>query len=618
MIYLGPLSFMIRSLITTLFLFSKLCAYNIEHLEPPFWWLGMNNDELQIMVHGQKISDLKPSISHAGIRITNVEKINNPNYLFINLKISKNTKSGTFNIDFLKNGKIEIHYEYTILDRDPKSSERQGFNPSDVIYLITPDRFANGDPNNDSMPHLSEKSNRKNKDSRHGGDIQGIIDHLDYIEAMGFTQLWLNPVLENNQPKYSYHGYSTTDYFNIDARFGSNKLYRDLSQKGKQRGIGLIMDLILNHIGSGHWWMEDLPSSDWINFEGSFVQTNHIHEAVHDPHLPQSQKDLFENGWFVKTMPDLNQKNKFLATYLIQASIWWIEFADLSGFRIDTYPYVNKEFLSIWSKRIFEEYPYFNFVGEEWSSNITMVSYWQKGSKTYDDYESYIPSMMDFPLQEALNKVIQSEEGWGSGVGNLYRVISNDFQYGDPYNLVVFAGNHDMIRIYSELNENMDLYKMAMTFILTTRGIPQIYYGTEIAMTSTRDHGQLRKDFPGGWLNDKVNAFNDVALKSHQLEAKTFMKKLLNWRKNNIAVTRGEMIHYPVKKGIYVYFRKYKDSLIMIAMNNNKNNTNIDPQRFKDILGNSKNAENIFNGEIYSLSKNFNLRAKSTIVYQID
>ena len=601
----------------TIFLFSQLWSYSIDHLEPPFWWKGMKNDELQIMVHGHNISDLTPSVSYSGIKITKIKTLINPNYLFINVKISKNIDPGQFNINFSKNNKTLIQHKYTILKREPGSRERSGFNPSDVIYLVTPDRFANGNPENDSVSNLAEKSNRKNKDARHGGDLKGIIDHLDYIQDMGFTQIWLNPVLENNQPKYSYHGYSTTDYYNIDARFGSNKLYKDLSKKAKQKGIGIIMDLILNHIGSGHWWMKDLPSDDWINFNGNFVQTNHIHEAVHDPHLPQSQKDLFTDGWFVKTMPDLNQNNEFLSTYLIQASIWWIEFADLSGFRIDTYPYVNKTFLSKWSKRIFEEYPNFNYVGEEWSSNITMVSYWQKGSKTYDNYESYIPSMMDFPLQDALNKAIQSEEEWATGIGNVYRVLSNDFQYGDPYNLVVFAGNHDMKRIYSELNEKMDLYKMAMTFISTVRGIPQIYYGTEIAMTSTEDHGQLRKDFPGGWYNDQVDAFKDIGLEPHQIEAKLFLKKLLNWRKNNLAITKGEMIHYPVENGIYVYFRIHENDLVMIAMNNREKKLSFDPQRFSETIKSRKKGKDILNNKVYKLSKKITLPPKKALVLEI-
>ena len=608
---------MTKLILLTIFFLSQLWSYSIEHLEPPFWWTDMKNDKLQLMVHGPNIADLRPSISYDNIRITDVKTLHNPNYLFINLEISKNIQPGQFDINFLKNNKTIIKHNYTILERDMNSMHRNGFSSKDVIYLITPDRYANGNPKNDTVSELTEKANRKNKDSRHGGDLKGIIDHLDYISDMGFTQIWLNPVLENNQPKYSYHGYSTTDYYNIDARFGSNQLYKELSTKAKEKGIGIIMDLILNHIGSGHWWMNDLPSKDWINFEGEFIQTNHIHEAVHDPHLTQSQKDLFTDGWFVETMPDLNQDNEFLSTYLIQASIWWIEFANLSGYRIDTYPYVDKKFLSQWSKRISEEYPNFNYVGEEWTSNVTMVSYWQKGSKTYDDYESFIPSMMDFPLQSALNKAIQSEERWDSGIGNIYRVLSNDFQYGDPYNLVVFAGNHDMKRIYSELNENMDLYKMAMTFISTVRGIPQIYYGTEIAMTSTEDHGQLRKDFPGGWPNDRVNAFVDTGLKPNQLEAKRFLKKLLNWRKNNAAIINGKMIHYPVRDGVYVYFREYKNDLVMVAMNNKERKMRIDSQRFYEVIKDRKSGKDIFNDKIYKLSKKITIPAKTVIVLEI-
>ena len=608
---------MAKLIFLKIFFLSQLWAYSIKHLEPPFWWTDMKSDKLQLMVHGPNIADLRPSISHDNIIITDVKTLENPNYLFINLEISKNIQPGQFDINFLKSNKTIIKHNYTILKRDLNSMHRNGFSSKDVIYLITPDRYANGNPKNDSVSDLTEKANRKNKDARHGGDLKGIIDHLDYISDMGFTQIWLNPVLENNQPTYSYHGYSTTDYYNIDARFGSNQLYKELSAKAKKKGIGIIMDLILNHIGSGHWWMNDLPSKDWINFEGKFIQTNHIHEAVHDPHLTQSQKDLFTDGWFVETMPDLNQDNEFLSNYLIQASIWWIEFADLSGYRIDTYPYVDKNFLSQWSKRISEEYPNFNYVGEEWTSNVAMVSYWQKGSKTYDDYESFIPSMMDFPLQSALNKAIQSEERWDSGIRNIYRVLSNDFQYGDPYNLVVFAGNHDMIRIYSELNENMDLYKMAMTFISTVRGIPQIYYGTEIAMTSTEDHGQLRKDFPGGWPDDKVNAFIDTGLKSNQLEAKRFLKKLLNWRKNNAAIIKGNMIHYPVRDGVYVYFREYKNDLVMVAMNNNEKKMRIDPQRFYEVIKDRKSGKNIFNDKIYKLSKKVTIPAKTVTVLEI-
>ena len=593
-------------------------TYRIDHLEPPFWWAGMAENKLQLMVHGKNISDLVPEFFHPGIEINQVHRLSNPNYLFIDLFLSEEAMPGEFEIIFNKEGQSKTKYNYTLLKRESDSADRKGFSPADVIYLITPDRYANGDPGNDSSSQLKEKQNRLKKGGRHGGDIQGIIDHLDYISDMGFTQIWLNPVLENDQHTYSYHGYSTTDYYNIDARFGNNELYKVLSKEAKKRGIGLVMDLILNHIGSEHWWMKDLPTIDWINNDGKFVRSNHIHESVHDPHLTESQRDLLTSGWFVETMPDLNQNYTFLANYLIQNSIWWIEYADLSGFRIDTYPYIDKNFLSIWSKRIATEYPRFNFVGEEWSSNPTMVSYWQKGSNRYDDYDSYIPSMMDFPLQEALVNGLLGNENWNSGIIDIFRVISNDFQYGDPYNLVVFAGNHDMKRIYSQLNEQMDLYKMAMTIINTVRGIPQIYYGTEIAMSSTGDHGALRKDFPGGWPGDKANAFTGRSLNKKELEAQNFIRKLLNWRKENIAITMGNMIHYPVENGIYVYFRSYNEALVMVIINNNKRSKTIDPDRFNEVIAEKKQGISILDNKVYDLTTKINLPGKGALILEIN
>jgi len=597
-------------------LVTNIMAYEIEHLEPPFWWTGMESEKLQLMVHGRNISFLQPQIEYEGVEILRVNRMENNNYMFIDLSL-KDAVTGSFDIQFIRLGKVEAEYRYVLHERDSNSKNRKGFDPGDVIYLITPDRYANGDKKNDDVSGLKEKSRRKDKDGRHGGDIKGIIDRLDYLEQMGFTQLWLNPVLENNQSTYSYHGYSTTDYYNIDSRFGNNKLYLELSEKARERGIGIIKDLILNHIGSGHWWMDDLPSEDWINNGGKFIGTNHIHESVHDPHLTKSEKNLFTDGWFVKSMPDLNQRNELLETYLIQASIWWIEYANLSGFRVDTYPYVDKDFLSTWSMRLATEYPNFNFVGEEWSSNSTMVSYWQKDSKRHDDYVSFIPSMMDFPLQNALIKGLLEKDTWDSGIGNIFRVLANDFQYGNPYNLVVFAGNHDMTRIYSLLNERMDLYKMAMSIICTIRGIPQIYYGTEIAMASTDDHGELRKDFPGGWPNDDKNAFTGHGLNERELDAQNYLKKLLNWRKNNLAIAKGDLIHYPVQDGIYVYFRRYEDDMVMVIINNNDRAKTIYPDHFNETIKGRTKGVNIINDRLHYLSREINIPGKSTLVLEI-
>tara|TARA_B100002052_G_scaffold41649_1_gene33896 strand:+ start:115 stop:1965 length:1851 start_codon:yes stop_codon:yes gene_type:complete len=599
------------------FLFaSKSFAYDIKRIEPPFWWAGFQNKELQLMVYGDNISKLNPKISYKGIQITKVHKVNSPNYLFIDLLLKKN-KPKEFSIKFYEGKKRVLEYNYELFKRQKTNDKKETLNSADVIYLITPDRYANGDEKNDEIDLLLEKPNRKNKDGRHGGDLQGIINNLDYIEDMGFTQIWLNPVLENNQPDYSYHGYSTTDYYKIDSRFGSNQLYIELSQQAKKRDIGLIKDLVLNHIGSGHWWMDDLPTNDWLNYQDQYVQTNHIHETVYDPHLPKSQKNLFTEGWFVETMPDLNQKNPFVATYLKQVSIWWIEYADLSSLRIDTYPYVDKNFTSQWSKRITEEYPNFIFFGEAWINNPAMVSYWQKGSNTYDNFQSFIPSMKDFPLQKSLITGLLSIDEWDSGIGNIYRTLANDFQYGDPYNLVIFAGNHDMQRIFSVLNERLDLFKMALSFIATTRGIPQIYAGTEIAMPSTEDHGELRKDFPGGWKNDDINAFQDIGLSTTQIEAKSFIKKLLNWRKSSKAVAHGKLTHYPVTRGIYVYFRVYQKDKLMVLMNNKENEEIVDLDIYRESFSDKNIGIDILNGKKYNLSKELKIEPKTALILEL-
>ena len=577
----------------------------------------MEDDRLQILVHGENISELIPEISYPGVTVSEVNKVESPNYLFINLRLSRNINPGELDIVFKRKRKPQLTYKYEILERDPGSADREGFSAKDVIYLITPDRFSNGNPDNDSLPRLKEKVNRKNKDGRHGGDLQGVIGHLDYISNMGFTQIWLNPVLENDHPKFSYHGYSTTDYFKIDARFGDNELYRRFSKEAKKKGIGIIKDVIPNHIGSEHWWMKDLPSSDWVNNKGIFKRSSHVHEVIYDPYVTKSQIREMTDGWFVKTMPDLNQRNSFLATYLIQNSIWWIEYADLSGIRVDTYPYADKEFLSEWSGRIISEYPNFNFVGEEWNMNSSMIAYWQSGSQNNDGYISSIPSMMDFPLQNALVRSLKDSESWNSGIGDVYRVIANDYVYGDPYNLVVFAGNHDMERIYSQLNNNIDLYKMAMSFILTTRGIPQIYYGTEIIMESTADHGELRRDFPGGWKGDKVNSFNRKGLSNKEIEAQKYLKTLLNWRKKSLAITNGKLIHYPPKDGVYVYFRLFDNESVMVLINNNKNKTRVDLERFYEVLKNNKNGISVINNTKYNLKEKISLDKKSVLILEV-
>jgi glycosidase len=450
--------------------------YKINHLEPPFWWTGMKSPHLQLLIHGEGISDLSPELDFPGVTLLEITRVQNPNYLFVNLYIRPEADPGSFDIQFKKGDETVISYNYKLKEREPGSAMRQGFNQSDALYLISPDRFANGNPSNDQVEYLAEKPNRSFPGGRHGGDIRGIIDHLDYIDEMGFTSIWLNPLLENDMEEYSYHGYSTTDFYNVDARFGSNQEYLELSDAASDKGIGVIMDMIVNHCGSEHWWMDDMPMDNWINFNGKFSPTSHNRTTVQDNYASREDLKHFNDGWFVATMPDLNQRNPLMANYLIQNSIWWVEYAGLTGIRMDTYPYSDKHFLTQWTKRIMEEYPDFNIVGEEWSVNPVVVSYWQRGKDNKDDYVSYLPSLMDFPLQNAMSSALREEETWGSGFVKLYEMLANDVLYADPYNLVVFGDNHDMSRIYTQLDDDFGLFKMAMAYVLTTRGIPQVLY----------------------------------------------------------------------------------------------------------------------------------------------
>ena len=583
-------------------------------VSPPNWWVGMAQPEVELMIHATDIASVSSqgnsavSVSDPNVVVTKVARQDSNNYLFVTLDVSLAKAGG---IQITLHGDSQRVIQYSLLPRQQNSAQRQGFTPTDTIYLIAPDRFANGNSTNDNVEGYSDKVNRTFKGGRHGGDIQGMIDRLDYIADMGFTQIWTMPLLENAMDSYSYHGYSTTDYYRIDPRYGSNELYRQLSKEASERGVGIIMDVILNHIGSNHPWMQDKPANDWINHQ-TFVPTTHRRETLHDPHAIKSDQVAFSDGWFVPTMPDLNQRNPHLATYLIQNAIWWVEYADLSGLRVDTYSYSDKTFLSHWTQRLMQEYPNLNIVGEEWSVNPLITSYWQAGTKRHDNYVSALPSVMDFPLQTALIQALKEQETWGTGLVKLYDTMASDFVYGDPYNLVVFADNHDMSRVFSQLNEDTALWDMAMTYVLTTRGIPQIFYGSEILMKNpgTDDHGIIRSDFPGGWKGDIVDGFTGDGLSSQQKSAQQRVRQLMSLRKQYPQLFSGEFYHYTPQDGVYVYFRtqtpdainqanqqstfkepttnepdaQYPPTKLMVVLNKNKHSVELDLSRFNAIL----------------------------------
>ncbi|HET9055331.1 MAG TPA: glycoside hydrolase family 13 protein [Chitinophagaceae bacterium] len=600
-----------------------LCFAQINHVEPLNWWVGMKNPNLQLLVNGSNVGETMPVINYPGVTIKKVNKAGSKNYLFVDLLIAKDAKPGTFSINFKKDGETIYSYPYSLLTRERDALKIKGFNSSDVIYLITPDRFANGDYSNDIVSGMKEtKIDRAFAGGRHGGDLRGIIDHLDYIKNMGFTAIWLTPVLENDMPSYSYHGYAITNHYKVDPRFGTLNDYKELSVKARQRGIKLIYDEVLNHTGSGYWWMNDLPFRDWLNYPDTKYPTNHRGTVNQDMYASHYDKQLMSKGWFDVSMPDMNGQNPFTENYLIQNSIWWIETLQLGGVREDTYGYSDKAFLKKWSCSIMNEYPNFSLVGEEWSLNPLITSYWQKGKKNHDGYTGCLTTVMDFPLQEALVQALKEPEGsdFGKGMTRIYEALANDFVYADTKNILVLGDNHDMDRIFMQLGQDVDLTKMALTYLLTIRGIPQIYYGTEVLLDNTPHHkndGLIRADFPGGWKDDKVNGFTGEGLTADQLQVQSYLKKLLNWRKSNPVIASGETLHFAPFNSIYVYFRYDKEKVVMVVMNKNDKEMRVDANRFAEIIKGKKTAENVLTGEAISLADSFTVAPKTTTVFEI-
>jgi glycosidase len=597
---------------------------DIQRVEPPFWWTGFKETGLQLMVYGEQISRYEPSVDYPGVTIERVAKVKSPNYLFLYLDVAPETQPGSFELSFTGNG-LTLKHPFEIRQKNPDPAYTRGFDASDAIYLITPDRFANGDPGNDTIEGMGDPVDRGNPDGRHGGDIQGIIDRLDYIKGLGFTAIWLNPLLENDMPEVSYHGYSTTDFYAVDPRYGSNELYRRLVADARGKDIGVIMDMIVNHIGSEHWWMRDLPTDDWLNFQGNPQITSHEHITEQDPYASAYDTRMYSDGWFVYTMPDLNQRNPLLADYLTQNALWWIEYLGLSGIRMDTWPYPDKHYMSEWSRRIMLEYPDFNIVGEEWTDNPAAVAYWQRGQKNRDGYVSHLPSLMDFPLQNALRwGLVTAEESKmedlrPGGLIYLFRALANDFVYADPSELVIFPDNHDMSRIYTQLGEDYDLYRMALAYVLTMRGVPQIYYGTEILMShpGTEAHGDLRMDFPGGWAGDSRNGFSGEGLTGSEREARDFVRTLLHWRRDARVIHSGKLTHFVPEDGTYVYFRHDDEDSVMVVLNKNAEAFPLDLARFRERLEGYREAHDVITGEVHPLGSALNLPPRSVRVLEL-
>lgn len=606
----------------------------LSHVEPLNWWVDMKSPKFEILVHGDKVGECNVNISDERIKLIKTINLENPNYIVLGIQILERSKAFSFDIEFSKEGKLFEKYNYQLLKKSKRNIAKDTYNSSDVIYLITPDRFSNGDKKNDIVSSFREKKiNRRNPSSRHGGDIQGIINHLDYISEMGFTAIWSTPMLENDMKNTSYHGYAITDLYKIDPRMGTNELYKELSVKAKNKGIKIIKDVVLNHVGSSHWWMEDLPSEDWLNYPNNLKYTTHTRESLHDPYAIKEDIRNFTDGWFTEHMPDLNQRNPILARYLVQNSLWWIEYAQLSGFRVDTYSYSNRKFLNFWNTTIQNEYPGFNIVGEEWTTDKSIIGLWQEpvkekksnSSVINQKFPSNLPSLMDFPLNDAILKSLQPKSNnWDHKLSILYRNIAQDYLYPNPNNMVVFLDNHDMSRIYYQLNHDLDYWKMAHSFLLTTRGIPQIYYGTEVLISDSSkpgDHGVLREDFPGGWDHDKKNAFTDL-LTDKQIESKAFLKNLLNWRKTCSAIHFGGLKHFApsYENELYAILRYDKKSIVLLVMNNDTKKKKIVPNNYiKEVHSklSDKLAVDVVNGKDLNINNSISIDSKSFLLLEL-
>lgn len=577
----------------------------------------MKNPELQILLYGENLALSDVSVSGEGIYLKETVRQDNPNYLLLYLDLSE-AKAQTFQI-LLKHGKKKLQIPYELKSRVRKGEEVKGFTSEDVLYLIMPDRFANGNPENDVVDGMREKKvDRADAFARHGGDIRGISSHLDYIADLGVTAIWLNPTQENDMESGSYHGYAITDYYQIDRRFGSNEDFCALVEKAHEKNLKVVMDMIFNHCGSENYLFRDKPSKDWFNYRSNYVQTSFKTASVMDIHASAFEKKIATDGWFTSVMPDFNQRNRHVARYLIQSSIWWIEYAGINGIRQDTHPYADFDFMSQWCKEVLDEYPYFNIVGETWLNSNVLVSYWQKDSKLAAPLNSNLPTVMDFPLQALINQAFDEETGeWGGGLYKLYDYQTQDLVYANPMNLLTFLDNHDTSRFAQtdEMAKNLKRYKQAMVFLLTTRGIPQIYYGTEILMTGDKGKGDgdLRKDFPGGWQGDTRNCFAKNGRTALENEAFEFTRQLLNWRKGNQVIGKGSLKHYSIQNGVYVYQREFNGKSVVIIMNGTDDSKELDLAPYQEILP-RENALDVLTGKNVNLSGKLCLDGRENLI----
>lgn len=577
-------------------------------VEPTNWWTGMLHNEVEILVHRPEVGTYTVHMGEAqGVVLEKVEKGDSPNYLFLTLKIDAKAPPQKVALNFIHPaGDFQFTYEFPVLQRST-TPKGQGIDARDVVYLIYPDRFANGDTTNDHVPQMLDQSGRRDREGRHGGDLKGIADHLDYLQDLGITAIWLNPELENDMARTSYHGYAITDLFRVDRRLGANEQYRELVRQCHLRGIKVVRDVVPNHIGDQHYWMNDLPQKDWINTWPEMTYTNSRAPAILDPYASAYDKKHFSDGWFASVMPDLNQRNPHLAKYLIQQAIWWVEYAGIDAFRIDTYAYNDQDFMSHWCAALRAEYPAIHLFGEVWENTVITQGFFAAGQPMQRaQFDSNMPGVVDFQLCFALQEALTREQGWTEGAARIYYTLAQDYFYKDPGKNVIMLDNHDMTRFFTVIKEDIQKFKSGIAFLLTTRGIPQLYYGTEILLTGRKEDGDdaLRKEFPGGWPHDPANKFNAAGRTPPENEAFQYVRSLIRYRNATPALQTGRLMQFVPTDGLYVYFRYDAEKTILIALNTTDQELSIDTRRFAERMsGFSKAKEVVSDTIIDDLSK---------------
>lgn len=618
-----------KKLIISLSLLASLAATaakpsspQINSVEPPYWWTGMANDTLQIMLSGPRIGLTETSMKpYEGVSLIESVKLDSPNYLLLYLTVSDTAKPGVLDFTF-SDGKKKAALRYELKERS-KAVKAQGFDASDVLYLIMPDRFARAGATTDAEAsrglEYAVEVDRADLNARHGGNIAGMEQHLGYIDSLGVTAIWVNPVLENDMPGGSYHGYATTDYYRIDPRFGTNGQWRDFVGKAHDRGIKVVMDMIFNHSGSNHRWMKDMPSRDWYNFPDSAVTTNFRLSTLHDPYVSDYDKKRTVDGWFVTAMPDLNQRNPHLRRYLSQNSIWWIEDSGIDGIRMDTYPYADERAMASWIDDVMAEYPGFNIVGECWYGNEGGEAYWQRGSKVNPNGDPRLPTVMDFVLSIKARDAFKGQTDRLEGLNTIYDHLALDYLFPGPTHILTFLDNHDTDRFLLEEPDDLGWWKQAITFLLTSRGIPQIYYGTELLMNGTRaagGDGNVRRDMPGGFPGDKTDAFTAAGRTDKQNEAFDFIQKLLQWRRGNEAIARGSLKHFMPENGLYVYQRRSGDKEVTVILNGNDSPVTTTMERTLEILPYGSQRRDMLTGETITISPEMTFSPRQILILE--